>query len=200
MCAKPRHGHLQGCAILNSMKGESGFQLQERDLELLRSLFECRVMTIRHMSKIHFGGHFEATRKRARRLRDEGFIAERPSQRGTQSIFLITQRGFNILVNHGQLAHYPNVSWPIASRRAQVSDLTLRHELLVLDVKAALFTAARYRPSLTFTQFSTWPRLSQFNVFHLATGEKVMIKPDGFIQLCDAKSDRVKGAIFFPGS
>jgi hypothetical protein len=150
------------------------------------------------MSEIHFSGHFEATRKRIRRLRDEGYIAERPTQRGAQSIFLITRRGFEILVSRGQLALYPNMSWPATARRAQVSDLTLRHELLVLDVKAAFFAAARYRPSLNFTQFSTWPRSFEFNVFHPATGEKVLVKPDGFIQLSETKSNfRVKDQYFF---
>ena len=39
-----------------------GPRLQPRDYDLLRGLFECRMMTLAHAAALHFAGRYEAVR------------------------------------------------------------------------------------------------------------------------------------------
>jgi hypothetical protein len=50
---------------------------------------------------------------------------------------------------------YPAFDLPVLDRRARVSDLTIRHELEVMDVKTAFHTAIKTTSSFTIAEFST---------------------------------------------
>jgi len=52
-------------------------QLQDRDLALLRGLFESRVMTNDHAAALYFDGKSEAAKKRLQKLKAAGFRKER---------------------------------------------------------------------------------------------------------------------------
>jgi hypothetical protein len=52
-------------------------QLQDRDLALLRGLFETRVMTAKHVAPLFFDNKGEYTKKRLQKLKTAGFISER---------------------------------------------------------------------------------------------------------------------------
>jgi hypothetical protein len=43
-------------------------ELQERDLAVLQGLFESRLMTLTHITRLYFNGHAEAAKKRVQRL------------------------------------------------------------------------------------------------------------------------------------
>ena len=60
-----------------SPKSAPFLQLQDRDLALLRGLFECRVMTTDHATALYFEGKGEAAKKRLQKLKAAGFISER---------------------------------------------------------------------------------------------------------------------------
>lgn len=65
-----------------------------------------------------------------------------------------------------------------------MSELTLRHELAVMDVKVALTKALRAWPGIHLQQYSTWPRLSQFKS-RMPSGygsQVVTVKPDRFLR------------------
>ena len=70
-----------------------------------------------------------------------------------------------------------------------MSDLTLQHELSVIDCKAVIFAAIQKHPKLSIAEFSTCPLLFQFRTFHPATGERVLVKPDGFLRLVHLHPD-----------
>lgn len=60
------------------LKNESGsIDLQERDIAILRSLFECRVMTAAHIAALRFKGKQEYTKKRLQDLKSTGLVGER---------------------------------------------------------------------------------------------------------------------------
>ena len=85
------------------------------------------------------------------------------------------------------LADSPNIGWATQEKRINVSDLTLRHELGVMDCKAALFTAVRSQPEFTLAEFATWPLRIQFKAVHPVSGAKILVKPDGFIRLKETR-------------
>jgi hypothetical protein len=167
-----------------ALKSPDALQLQDRDLALLRGLFECRVMTTDHATALYFDGNYETAKKRLQKIKAAGLISERPRQRFEPSILFLTRKGLESLQIKGVLNQYPVFDLPVLERRARVSDLTIRHELEVMDVKTAFHAAIKTEASFTIAEFSTWPLLNEFKAYLPAgNGAEVLMKPDGFIRI-----------------
>jgi hypothetical protein len=160
---------------------KSDVEFQPRDLAILRGLFDARIATIHHLSSLYFGGRLEAARKRVKKLKNAGIINERPRKATEPSIHCLTRRAFQMLEKHGVLKEYPSVGWSHLEKRARVSELTLKHELEVMDCRAAL-TAAAERNGYSIVEFSAWPKLIEF-VARDSAGKEILVKPDGFIRV-----------------
>ena len=177
-------------------------QITERDLELLRGLFESRVMTLAHAANLYFGGSAEAAKKRAQRLKRDHYISERPRTRSYDpSILHLARRGFEALRRAGQLADYPAIGWESMERRAHVSPFTLNHELDVLSTKAALTAALRTTSHQTIIEFSTWPCLFAFRTRQQTVdgyGRAVVMKPDALLRVqSELGSEPPRSSSFF---
>ena len=57
-----------------------------------------------------------------------------------------------------------------------------------MDVKAAMTTAINRTTSFKIAEFSTWPLLYQFKACR-TDGERVTVKPDGFIRIHETEPD-----------
>jgi Replication-relaxation len=176
--------------------------LQERDLAILQGLFESRLMTLTHITHLYFNGRSEAAKKRIQRLKHERFIRERARRVYQPSILHLSRLAFAELSSRGMLLEYPKLAWSQLEDRAKVSELTLRHELAVLDVKTALSCAIRNVARYELVEFSTWPLLYQFQAaqpplpgtYHPA---RVLIRPDGFVRLHEHAADGDRFEHFF---
>jgi hypothetical protein len=167
---------------------EDGFEIQERDIAILRGLLESRVMTSRHIAHLFFDGRAEAAKKRLQKLKAAALIGEREGKAATDpSALYLKAKGLLPLKEHGVLAEYPAVDLPVLERRAKVSPLTLAHELEVMDVKTVFHTGARTIAHTSIPEFSTWPALNEFVIPSRERGD-VVVKPDGFVRV------RQKGA------
>ncbi len=76
----------------------------------------------------------------------------------------------------------------------QVSQLTLRHELEIQEVKTALTLAVNRTGKFSICEFSTWPLLYEFRVTLPANGStfarpEILLKPDGFIRVMEKDAD-----------
>jgi hypothetical protein len=160
----------------------ASIQLQGRDLIILRGLLESRIMTRKHTATIYFEGHTEGAKKRIQKLITACLIGERERIVNQPGILFLRKAGLLLLKNRGILSEYPSLSIPAFEKRTQVSDLTLRHELEVMDVKAAFYGAMRDSETVQIAKFCTWPRLNEFTVMHPHVG-KTLVKPDGFIRI-----------------
>lgn len=163
--------------------------LQPRDLLLLQGMFECRVMTLAHIAAIFFEDRGEAAKKRVRKLKVAGYIAERPRRAYDPSVLFLTRKAFELLRNEGFAGKYPQLSIASLEKRARVSDLTIRHELDVLSVKAAFHKAVRQTEHLSIAEFGTWPILYEFPAEHPKSGAGTIIKPDGFVRIHEREAD-----------
>lgn len=168
----------------------SALNLQDRDLSLLRGLFESRIMTAGHIATLYFDGRPEATKKRLQKLKGAGFIGERKRRVNEASVLFLTRKAFKVLHDHGSLSEYPSLSATSLERRAQVSELTLHHELEIMDVKAAFHSALAETAQFMLLKFCTWPLLYQFEAFRDRHGAaEVLVKPDGFILIHERERD-----------
>jgi len=169
-----------------------GFELQDRDLEILRALFESRVMTTFHIALMYFRGSGEAVKKRLQKLKAEGLVGERERRVNEPSLLFLTPKAIEMLRKNGKLMDYPHISPSSLAKRTSVSDLTIRHELEVMDVKAALYAGVSNAAGVSLTEFSTWPLLYQFEVSHSMLGvPPKTVKPDGFIRIKEKESDDI---------
>jgi hypothetical protein len=164
--------------------------LQERDLQLLKCLFESRVMTAEHIVALFFDGRREAAKKRLQRLKTAGLVGARPRRAFEPGVWFIARKGLAQLSKSGALNDYPPLDLPALERRARVSEITLRHELEIMDVKVAFHAALPKTKNFTLAEFSTWPLLYQFEAIGTRRdGNEVIVKPDGFIRINEHESD-----------
>jgi hypothetical protein len=180
---------------MESVADKNGVQLQERDLAILRGLFDSRVATIHHLSTLYFGGKIMAARKRVQKLKEAGIIIERPRRATEPIVHCLGKKAFQILEEAGILKEYPSVGWSHLEKRARVSKMTLDHELNVMDVRAALTSTAE-AAGYSVVEFATWPKLFQFMANQPGTGE-VLVKPDGFIRIQGEDADGQFEDMFF---
>src|SRR5262245_37973264 len=140
----------------------SGLQIIPRDVAVLADLFVSRVMTCEHIAMIHFNGSGDAAKQRLRKLKIAGLLKERPRHVTEPAIISLSRKGFDVLRDRGVLSDHPQLSATALNKRANVSELTIRHELDIMDVKAAFHAAIRQTEQFTVATFCTWPLLYQF--------------------------------------
>lgn len=163
--------------------------LQERDLAVLRSLFESRVMTAAHVAAIHFEGKGEAAKKRLQALKAAGLVGERPRRAASEpAVLVLGAKGLSLLRDRGVLAEYPALGAAPLARRSGASDLTIRHELDVMDFKAAVCAALRGSQTLSVAEFCTWPKLLEFEAVSYS-GAATVVRPDGFLRVHEREED-----------
>jgi hypothetical protein len=167
----------------------SSIQLQRRDLLALKDLFETRIATLRHISLLHFKGHDEACKKRVAKLKTAGFVDELPRRAYERSILRLTQKGFALLQQHGLLNDFPYFSSPQFIKRGRVSLSTLKHELLIMDFKAAFVSAIAKTAHLSLAEFTTMPAMIEFTVRRADSrgfaSKDITVKPDGFVRVIE---------------
>lgn len=148
-------------------------------------------MTVNQIAAIHFEGRKQTAHKRVQRLKSSKLIRERPRQPNEPSILFLAFKGFEFLRKQKELTHLPELPWAVFSRRVQVSEWSLRHELAVLDTKAALLPAVNATGRHWVSEFSTWPRLHEFHTDLSDDGggshphKRILTKPDGFFRVVD---------------
>jgi hypothetical protein len=153
-------------------------------------------MTLAHVAALHFEGRADAAKKRVQKLKAAGYISERPRRVYEPSILSLTRHGYETLKRSSILDRYPALSPAAIEKRRGVSEITLRHELEVMDVKAALSAAVRQTDRFQIAEFSTWPLLYEFRAFQ-PDGTAVTVKPDGFIRVQEETREGLFERTFF---
>jgi hypothetical protein len=176
-------------SFMKASRPNKRIEFQHRDFEIMKGLFESRIMSSRHMEDIYFEGKREATKKRLQKLKAVRVISEKRPKLYEPGVLSLTKKGFKLLKEEGQLAEYPHITDAQFGRRASVSALTIRHELAVMDVKAAFVRTARESEQLRLIEFSTWPILNQFKVKQRGKLKETVVKPDGLIRIHEQTED-----------
>jgi hypothetical protein len=147
-------------------------------------------MTAAHIATLYFGGKAEAAKKRLQKIKAAGLIGERKRRVNEKSVLFLTRKGHAHLEKQKLLSVFPKLSTAAFEKRASVSELTLRHELEIMDVKAAFHSALKNSNTFSIVEFSTWPRLNEFKARRLSyNGFEVLVKPDGFIRIHEKEKE-----------
>lgn len=155
--------------------------IQERDLQILRGLLDSRIMTHAHAAKLYFAGSIHAAKKRLQKLKSAGLLSERTRRMFDRAVLHLSKDGLRLLAERGILSEYPSLSLSEHTKRARVSDITIRHEVEVMDVKASICAACANLTGTLIEVFTTWPQLLQFECAPF--GAPLTVKPDGFFRI-----------------
>jgi hypothetical protein len=172
---------------MENIHHRNNIHLQSRDFAILAGLYESRVMRSSHITSLYFAGRHEASKKRLQALKAASLISEISRRMTERSVLFVTRKGVKALLDsdyRDPLLENPN---GMSNRRIQVSELTLRHELEVMDVKVALSGAIKRLTGYQLLEFKTRPSACQFQGYVTSDdgygGQTVMVKPDGFIRI-----------------
>ena len=164
--------------------------LQPRDLNVLQGLFEMRLMTRPQLGDLYFNGNQGSARQRIRKLKNAGYIAERPGRKPYARVPLyLTKKGYLTLRKTGLLGQYPIATWKTMRNRPYIKDTTLLHELELMDVCASFVHALQDHPEYQLEQLSTWTSLFAFYTFR--HHRRVTIRPDGFVCLMNPSDKEI---------
>ena len=162
-------------------------EIQPRDVELLSTLFECRVLTRSQAAVLHFGGRTEATKKRLQALVRAAYVKALPNRLRGRSVFTLSRRGYELLRGRAHPAVDGYHTWIDAGRELRVSPSFVDHEIDVTDVRAAIVTAVAAHPGLRLTEICTRSARIAFDAQE--AGNRARVEPDGFFRLGECVTD-----------
>lgn len=175
---------------------QGGMVLQARDYGLLLGLLDARVMTIKHAALLHFDGRHEAAKKRLQKLHRAELVVQRPRRPQDPGVYSLARAGYLRLQQEGMLNVSADGGWATIWKRLRVGELMLRHELSVMDVKAAVVSAVVARPDLELVEMSVSPERHRFRVTEAVEAARsgmrfrsIIAKPDGFLHLREQGKD-----------
>lgn len=115
---------------------------------------------------------------------------QRPRRPQDPAIYSLGRAGYSRLKEKGMIDPSFDPGWNKIQKRQQISELFLRHELAVMDVKAAFVSAIGKRPDLELIQMSTAADRHGFRVVEAVPDSKrrirfksIIARPDGFIHV-----------------
>jgi len=123
------------------MPAKDGFELQDRDIDLLLYVFLLRIATIDHLAALS-GRSVRALWARLNKLKERRYLAS-VARFMQKHVYTIGSAAVPVLIEHG---HAPQ---DFASRRLRHNELTeigIRHSIFVADIHARLLIATRTGP------------------------------------------------------
>lgn len=121
-----------------TVRAATGFRLTERDIVLIRMVYEYRFLHIDHLSAL-VGRSYKKVHGRLLHLVRHGFLSriEFPFQR---HIYVIGRGGIDLLVEQGIA---PRELIDCRLRHQELTELFLKHQLMLIDLRCMLDLACR---------------------------------------------------------
>jgi hypothetical protein len=166
------------------MPAKNGFELQDRDIELLNYIYELRLATIDHLSVLS-GRSVRALWNRLHKLKERRYLAS-VARFMQKHVYGIGSKGVPALIEHGYAPH------DLADKRLRHHELTeigIRHSLFVADIHARMIKLTRNGP-VTLAHWQEGPALWD-SVVAREGDPKIPIRPDAYFILKNA--DRPEG-------
>jgi hypothetical protein len=170
----------------------NGFQLTTDDIEILKLIFDYRVLQIDHLIVLT-RRHHKAIHRRLLKLCDRSYVS-RIIHPGQKHIYVIGKEGVPILVEQGSA---PKDLLETRLRHGELRELFLKHLLMVVDIHTALAQATRE----SYVNLVRWRQDSALHdrVEFPESGKKrrLPVRPDAFFTLEDTRRPTGKNQFHF---
>ncbi len=123
------------------MPTKNGFQLQDRDIELLHYVYQLRIATIDHVAALS-GRSVRALWGRLLKLKERRYLAS-VARFMQKQVYAIGSEGVPVLIEHG---YAPRDLADKRLRHHELTDIGIRHSLFVADVHARMLLLTHTGP------------------------------------------------------
>src|SRR6202167_1069684 len=113
------------------MPAKNGFELQDRDIELLHSVHQLRIATIDHLSALS-GRSVRALWGRLLKLKERRYLAS-IARFMQKQVYAIGSEGVPVLIEQG---YAPAGLRERRLRHHELSEIGIRHSLFIADISA----------------------------------------------------------------
>jgi hypothetical protein len=123
------------------MPASNGFQLQDRDIELLHCVYQLRIATIDHLAALS-GRSVRALWGRLLKLKERRYLAS-VGRFMQKQVYAIGSEGVPVLIEHG---YAPRDLVEKRLRHHELTEIGIRHSLFVADIHARVLLLTRGGP------------------------------------------------------
>jgi len=125
----------------NKMPAKRGFELQDRDIELLNYTYQLRIATIDHLAALS-GRSVRALWGRLLKLKERRYLAS-VARFMQKQVYAIGSAGVPVLIEHG---YAPQELHEKRLRHHELTDIGIRHSLFVVDIHVRMLLLTRTDP------------------------------------------------------
>ncbi|MDT8067956.1 MAG: replication-relaxation family protein [Terriglobia bacterium] len=161
-----------------------------RDLEILGVTESFRLVTSEHIQALTAGSG-QGVLRRLQKLFHAGYLdrlqPRAPYGSGSaKMVYAITNKGIRTLEESGELKRRSSTDWNAQNRT--LHDFSIRHTLLVSEIRAAVTAASRHNPGLKLLYWKEGRQLYDSVEVALPDGyAHIPVAPDAFFGLQDAQ-------------
>lgn len=162
------------------MPAKNGFELNQRDIDLLHYTYQLRLATVDHLSPLS-ARSVRALWSRLHKLNERRYLAS-VARFMQKKVYAVGPLGVSALIEHGYAAA------DLAERRLRHNERTeigIRHSLFVADIHTRLLLLTRYTP-VTIPQWIEGPSIWD-TVPGTTSVPAVPIRPDSYFILKHAE-------------
>jgi hypothetical protein len=127
--------------ITSYMPAKNGFELQDRDIELLHSVHQLRIATIDHLAALS-GRSVRALWSRLLKLKERRYLAA-VARFMQKQVYAIGSAAVPVLIEHG---YAPRDFADRRIRHHELTEIGIRHALFVADIHARMLLITRTGP------------------------------------------------------
>lgn len=166
------------------MPAKNGFELQDRDIELLNYIFQLRLATIDHLSALS-GRSIRALWNRLLKLKQRRYLAS-VARHMQKHVFAIGSKGVPVLIEHG---YAPRDLAEKRLRHHELTDIGIQHSLFIADIHALIIVLTRNSP-IKLAHWQEGPVLWDSVVAHEGE-DPIPVRPDAYFTL--KRTDQPEG-------
>jgi hypothetical protein len=158
------------------MPAKNGFELQDRDVEILHFVYQLRIATIDHLAALS-GRSVRALWGRLHKLKERRYLSS-VARFMQKQVYAIGSEGVAVMIEHG---YAPAELKEKRLRHHELTEIGIRHSLFIADIHARMLLLTRTGP-IKIAKWQEGPALWDSAVAREGEPE-IPVRPDAYFAL-----------------
>jgi len=172
---------------------QKGFRLTKDDVDILRFVYLCHLVTIEHLMSLT-GRSRRTLNRRLVRLTEHKYVYRRRAFPFEKYIYTINRSAAPVLVGLGIA---PKEMIDLRVRLHELTDLFIRHALMLTDIHISLELAGRISPIKLLEWREGKDLYDRVLVMEDGSQRRYPIRPDAFFTLLDTRREEGRNKLHF---